>query len=117
MTDDLDWAPLAAVLSAAEHPCRSVEVVVPPTPRLESPRVTEVRLFVAERVVFDLEAVVPLDDLYHVYRAWAQDLGSFRVDRERFARALREVLPAGAEMRRQMINGLRANRLVGARLR
>lgn len=112
--EDLDWRPLAFLLSAAKHECRPPSTA-PATPRPESPRVARVRSFVADYLVPDPTSAIALQELHDVFDGLP--VGDPHLDRERFSQALRRVLPDGTAIRREMINGVRANRVIGMRWR
>lgn len=118
---DLQWQTLAFVMNAAEHDCEPVPARAPVTPRPSRERfgASQVRAFMADALTLAPGDVELLDDLYPAYREWHRGLSSDmpKLDRERFSGALKSVLPAGTAMRREMINGVRARRLIGMRLR
>lgn len=107
----IKWEPLAALEATAKHDCprsASAPAPAPRTPREDR----EMELFVASRLTRDPAGSVPLRDLLD---AWCEQGRS--IYEGVFARRLRAQLPLGAEIRREMINGVRARRVVGMRLR
>lgn len=112
---ELHWAPLSALSAAAAHLCREpVPVIQPPaTPRPPSPANAAVQQLVHEHLTPDPVGVVLLDDL----RALHQELFGRYPDSGLFSRELIRVLPPGTAIRREMINGVRARRLIGMRLK
>jgi hypothetical protein len=109
--EDLVTHPLSTILAFGEHPCR----VVPPPVAAPTPRPDDVMMqaFIDTALMPDPAGVVLLDRLLD---DWETRTGR-GIDPGYFARRLRAVLPAGSEIRREMIGGVRARRLVGMRLR
>jgi hypothetical protein len=108
---DLHLYPLATIIGFGEHPCRAAEIPGPPaTPRGDD---TPMRAFIAETLTPDTAGVVRLDRLVD---DWEAQTGQ-SIDAGYFTRRLRAALPAGAAIRREMIGGIRARRLVGMRLK
>ncbi len=112
---DLEWAPLSALSAVATHDCRPAASAIepPPTPRPPSRASETVQRLVREHLAPDPAGVVPLDDLRSLFR----DLYGRYPDSGLFSRELLRALPAGTAIRREMINGVRARRLVGMRLK
>lgn len=111
--DNLEWLPLDVLLATVEHECATPAWRDVPAP--STPRETDAAMlrFLAEALVRDPVGVVPFRDLLEAYEARS----GIYPDSGLFSRRLRAVLPPGTAIRREMINGVRARRLVGMRLR
>lgn len=109
--DHLEWLPLSVVLDLAEHTCRPGPwPQAPATPR---PTDTEMIDFVTSYLTADPHGVILFEDLLDAFEAATGSSPGSGL----FSRRLRAALPPGTAVRREMINGVRARRLIGMRLR
>jgi hypothetical protein len=107
--NDLRATPLAAIVARGEHLCSVVTVPLGPTPRPPGEADEHMRHFIESELTPNRAGVIRLQDLIDRYAARTGDW----LDSGYFSRLLRKALPPGAEVRREMINGVRDRRLVG----
>lgn len=104
---------LSDIEALGEHRCEGASFER--ATRREIPRAADKAMikFIAEQLVPDDQGVVLLAELVERFEVTT----GIYPDLSIFARKLREHLPASAEVRREMVDGVRANRLLGMRLR
>lgn len=114
---DLRWAPPSAIEAFSAHAC---DAPTAPAPAVVTPRPTpdaagreRVRAFLAKTVEYDAGAFVLFSDLLEAYEEKTGDYAGAG----RFSKRLRAVLPPGTAIRREMIDGVRARRVIGVRWR
>lgn len=110
---ELNRRRLPEIDALAEHRC-SAGGLGATAIRARTPHPSEEAMadFVAKNLIPDPEGVVALSDLMNRFELVKGTLPSSGF----FSRKLRQALPGAVEIRREMIDGVRARRLVGMRL-